>query len=471
MTEKRIERDCETCLKRFEAIISAQQQQIEQLKLRVKELEEIINKDSHNSNKPPSSDDMFTKKTKSLRKKSGKNPGGQKGHKGNTLKKVENPDKVVLYKVSKCSCCGENLGKIDSRKVETRQVFDIPPVKVEVTEHRAEEKRCPHCGSKNKAQFPVDIVNPTQYGNSIKTFAVWLKNSGFVSYVRIAEFFEEAFGFKLSQATIQSFDLEAAEKLKPFEDRLKEKLLREKVLHADESGIRIEGKLNWVHSIGSKRYTYYFPHKKRGGEAMKAMGILPEFRGILIHDGWASYWEFLCNHGLCNVHHLRELIWVYEEQAQDWAWDFGGLLQRIRMSKETEFPLKSDEILEYQAEYDRILANGYAVNPLPVNAGNKRGKPKRGKVLCLLDRLKEHKESVLLFMLEKDVAFDNNLAERDMRMVKVQQKVSGTFRSWAGGEAFCRIRSLISTVRKQDHKAFQAIFDALNGKWLSYMAE
>ncbi len=204
---------------------------------------------------------------------------------------------------------------------------------------------------------------------------------------------------------------------------------------------------------------------------MKAIGILPGYTGTLVHDGWASYWEFLCRHSLCNEHHRRELVWAYEEFEQDWAWDFGGLLLRIKQSKENHFPLNPEEIRGYRTEYDRILEKGYGVNPLQEKTSGKRGKPKRGKVLCLLDRLKKHKNSVLLFMMERDVPFDNNLAERDIRMVKVQQKVSGTFRSWAGGRAFCRIRSMISTTRKQGYKAFQAILSTLRGNSLIYMAE
>lgn len=478
MIEDRISKDCETCLKRFEAIIVDLQNQIkEQARIiqiqagKIKELEDRLNKDSHNSNKPPSTDDPYKKQTKSLRTKSGKKPGGQPGHKGTTLKKVANPDKIIRHSVIKCTCCGENLVRIEVHKIETRQMFDILPIKLEVTEHQSEEKKCPHCGTRNKAIFPEGIINPTQYGNNVKALSVWMKNSGFVSYERISELFNEAFGIKLSQATLQSFDLETAEKLQPYEVILKKKLLQEKVLHADESGMRIEGKLNWFHSLGSERHTFYFPHEKRGGEAMKAMGILPEYIGVLIHDGWKSYWEFPCRHGLCNVHHRRELIWAYEENQQDWAWNFYGLLLRIKESKADHFPLKPKEVKAYKKEYDQILCSGFEGNPLPKKIILKRGKPKRGKILSLLDRLRDHKESVLLFMMEKDVPFDNNLAERDIRMIRVQQKVSGTFRSRAGAKAFCRIRSFISSTRKQGFKAFQAIQDTLNGQSLIYMAE
>lgn len=478
MIEDRAFKDCETCLKRFEGIIADLQNQIkEQARIiqiqagKIKELEERLNKDSHNSNKPPSTDDPYKKQTKSQRSKSGKKPGGQHGHPGTTLKKVANPDKKVRHTVIRCERCGENIENIKPGKIETRQVFDIPPVKLEVTEHQAEEKKCPNCGTKNKAKFPEDVVNTTQYGKNVKTFSVWLKNCGFVSYERIAEFLNEALGLKLSQATLQSFDIETAEELIPYEDILKKKLLQEPVLHADESGMRIEGKLNWFHSLGSERYTYYFPHEKRGGEAMKAMGILPEYGGVLIHDGWKSYWEFLCRHGLCNAHHRRELVWAYEEFHQDWAWDFYGLLLRIKNSKADHFPLKPKEIRDYSTKYDRILACGFSKNPLQKKTIVKRGKPKRGKILSLLDRLRDHKEAVLMFMMEKDVPFDNNLAERDIRMIRVQQKVSGTFRSHAGARAFCRIRSFISSTRKQGYKAFQAILDTLNGRCLIYMGE
>ena len=220
MIENSSNKDCETCLKRFDGIIA-------ELQNKIKELEERINKDSHNSNKPPSTDDPYKKQTKSQRMKSGKKPGGQPGHPGTTLKRVANPDKIVRHSVIKCECCGENLENIKAHKIETRQVFDIPPLKLEITEHQAEEKKCPNCGTKNKARFPEDVVNTTQYGKNVKTFSVWLKNCGFVSYERIAEFLSEALGLKLSQATIQSFDIETAEDLITFEDILKKKLLQE----------------------------------------------------------------------------------------------------------------------------------------------------------------------------------------------------------------------------------------------------
>src|SRR5271157_95882 len=472
MIEDRTPKDCKSCLKRFEAIIADLQRQIKIQAKEIKALKEQINKNSSNSNKPPSTDDPFKKQTKSLREKSGKNVGGQIGHKGSTLEKRSDPDKIIRHPVTKCSCCGDNLDKVSVKKIESRQVFDIPPVKVEVTEHQSEIKKCPNCGTHNKGEFPVGVVNPAQYGINIKAVSSWLKNSGFVSYERIAEFFKEALGIKLSQATLQGFDIETARKLGDFEISLRENLLKEKVLHVDESGLRIEGKLNWVHSLSSNNYTLYYPHKKRGYEAIKEMSVLPKYEGTLIHDAWASYWNLSCFHGLCNVHHLRELKWVYENENQEWADDFINLLLKIKEDKEKKFPLSRYKTDKYNFFYDYFIKKGYRENPLPKRKSKRqRGKQYRGKILCLLDRLKKHKDEVLLFMEEEEVPFGNNLAERDIRIVKVQQKVSGTFRSWSGTYAFCRIRSFISTVRKKGFSSFNAIIDALNGNSLIYMTE
>jgi transposase len=470
--ENRIADDCETCLKRFEGIVADLQKQIKFQAEEIKELRERVNKNSRNSNKPPSTDDPFKKQTKSLRTKSGKKPGGQAGHKGSTLHKVDNPDIIIVHSLKRCSCCGKNLENIKVRKTESRQVFDIQPIKIDVTEHRAEEKRCPNCGIKTKAEFPEDVVNPTQYGKNIMSFSIYLKNFGFVSYERIAEMFNDFLGIKISQGTLQKFDIEAAKKLEGFEKVLKDKLFRERVLHVDESGMRIMGKLNWVHNISSGNFTLYYPHIRRGFEAVKDNGILPRYKGVLIHDAWSSYWKMLkCQHGLCNIHHLRELDWMDNNENQDWAYELSKLLLKIKSDKEKQFPIPEKRMKRYSEKYDNIIESGYEFNPIQKWKRGITGKKKRGKIVCLLDRLKDRKDSVLLFMHKRDVPFGNNQAEQDIRMVKVQQKVSGTFRSWSGAIAFCRIRSFISTVRKHGKSCYFSILDTLKGNCLNYMAE
>ncbi len=408
MNEDRREKDCAACLKRFEGIIADLQNQIKEQGLiiqrqaeKIKKLEEQLNKDSHNSNKPPSSDNPFQNTVKNLRKKSGKKQGGQFGHKGNTLKKVESPDKIIEHQVEKCSCCGIDLSSESVKRTERRQVFDIPPIKVEVTEHRSEVKDCPHCGARVTAEFPEGITNKAQYGKNIKAHLVYMKTYGLIPYERLSEYAECLLGVPLSKATIEGFIRETYNKLEEYEQKVIELILKEVVLHCDETGIRIKGLLKWLHVASNERFTYYFSHDKRGTEAMRAMDILTRFTGIIIHDGWKSYLEFLCRHGLCNVHHLRELIWIHEEMGQEWAKEMGNLLIRIKNDKEASFPIPAERIIEYDTEYDRIIAKGFAVNPTPEKPEGlvKRGRKKRGKVLCLLDRLRKYKESGFCQML------------------------------------------------------------------------
>jgi Transposase IS66 family. len=479
MKENRIDKDCEACLKRFESINADLQKQIKEQSLivqkqaeKLKKLEEQLNKNSHNSNKPPSSDNPFKKRViQNLRKKSGKKQGGQFGHKGTTLKKVENPDKIENHHVKKCSCCGLDISSEPIQRLEKRQVFDIP-IEVEVTEHRAEVKDCPNCGERVIADFPEGVTNNTQYGKNLKAHMVFLKVYEMIPYERLAEYTKFVLGVPISKAGIEGFIHETFNKLEEYDLEVIERILKELVLHCDETGLRIEGFLKWLHVASNERFTYYFPHDKRGVEAMRAMDILTRFEGIIIHDGWKSYLDFLCRHGLCNVHHLRELIYMHEEMGQEWAKEMGDLLIKIKNDKEESYPIPTERIMKYDEEYDRIIEKGYVVNPMPEIQDEivKRGRKKRGKVLCLLDRLKEYKESVLLFMREKDVPFGNNQAERDIRMMKVQQKISGTFRSWFGAKAFCRIRGYISTVKKQGGNVYQALVDALNGSAIKYAA-
>jgi transposase len=430
-----------------------------------------LNKDSHNSNKPPSTDDPYKNTIKNNREKSGKKPGGQFGHKGNTLRKVENPDKVILHSVFRCIQCEADLTQTKLDDYETRQVFDTPKITRIVTEHRAEIRNCPCCGFKNKAEFPVNVINHTQYGENIKTHILYLKNHALVPFEKLSEIFFEIMGIKISQGTIENFQKEISKSLIDYELKQKENILKAPVINVDETGYMVKGELNWLHLAATELLTLYFPHIKRGSEGIRAMGILDKYTGICIHDGWKSYYDFLCRHGLCNVHHLRELLFLYEEMNQDWAWDMGGLLKRIKIAKEDRFPIDIINKREFEKEYNEIIERGYLENPIPKKIHGKRGRQKKGKVICLLDRLREYKDQVLLFMNEKDVPFSNNLAERDIRMMKVQQKISGAFRSESGAENFCRIRGFISTIRKKGQNIYQALVNSLYGNAIIYAAE
>lgn len=425
---------------------------IKSLEATVKELEATLSKDSHNSNKPPSQDGLKKKKViKNLRKKGKKKSGGQPGHQGTNLKLSDNPDIIKEIPVERCENCGDHghLKPLDGYK--RRQVIDIV-IKKEIKEYRAKEVLCEKCGAISSAQFPSGVNSMVQYGSSVKAFIIYMRTMNYVSIERIKEMFVEVFNIPLSEGTIINTIQKTSMLLKPFEDYVKEKILEEPVVMFDETGIRIEGSLHWIHSASTSSYTFYFPHKERGKPAMDEMGILPSFQGIAIHDSWQSYFGYSCSHGLCNAHHLRELIFLEEEMNQKWARRMIKLLLEIKEKTDKE-KLKGRLIPEkerryYESRFKRIVREGIKDNPYPVTKKKKRGRKKKGKIRCLLDRFKSRIHQVLAFMNELIVPFDNNQAERDVRMAKLYQKVSGCFRTMAGAIDFLRTRSWLSTLRK-----------------------
>lgn len=448
--------------------------EIAQLKELVTALKDQLNTDSHNSSKPPSSDGL-KKKTKSLRKPSDKNPGGQKGHKGNTLERVEEPDHTVTHQIDKCSKCGFSLDSERLYNIENHQVFDIPQLKMEVTQHQGEVKKCPKCGTINKAQFPTQASNIVQYGSGINGLVSYLSNYQLIPQKRVTEFFTDLFNHPLSKATVIKMNKTTYQALQSFGDTAKEKLINSRVLHADESGFYCEGKRQWLHSASTQTTTYYQFHPKRGKVAMDEIGILPHFGGTLVHDFWSPYMNYSCLHGLCNTHHLRELVFLIEQKDRQWASHMKTLLleikERVDQEKLNHRESLTPEVIKlFEDLYDQIIKKGIQDEPPPPPAPDqaelpkKRGRKKKSKSMNLLIRFKEHKEKVLAFMYDFEVPFDNNLAERDIRMIKVKQKISGTFRTGPGAKAFCRIRSYISTVRKNDINVLKAISKAIGGK-------
>jgi transposase len=443
------------------------QQNLEQVHQRLRAVEEQLKKNSRNSHKPPSSDGL--KKIPKVRKPSGKKPGGQKGHKGTTLQMVENPDIIEVHKVERCGRCGQSLKAEKVLGYDRRQVFDLPPIQVEVTEHQAEIKECGRCGTFTTAEFPEQVTHKVQYGAGLKATAAYIKSYGLLSYERAAELFEDLFGVPLSGGTLVHIDREIGERLEEVNDRIKEQILYSPIVHFDETGMRIEGKLHWLHVAGTEEATYYVPHGKRGSQAIDAIGILPSFEGIAVHDGWNSYFNYGCDHALCNAHHLRELTFVYEQEGQPWAKQMIEFLLEVKEKKEKSkgqrFSVR--RIQEFERRYRDIVAMGMAANPPPAEEGKKkRGRKKKSKAANLLDRLRQHEKAVLAFMYAFSVPFHNNLGERDIRMMKVQQKISGTFRSFEGALSFCRIRSYISTVKKQGLNVMSALQDVFSGKRL-----
>ena len=436
------------------------------LQTRVKELEGQKNKDSHNSHIPPSKGII---KIKNSREKSDKKQGGQKGHTGNTLEKVCTPDKIELHKVASCKNCGIDLRQEKVDDYETRQEFDLPKIKIEVTEHQAEVKIC-KCGCRNKANFPERIKAPVQYGLNIQSLCVNLSNYQFLSYGRISELMEDLTGYRINESTINQQNERLYTNLEPFEDNIKEHLKHSEVSHHDESGIYCEGERIWLHSSSTEEVTHYAVDEKRGKDATDRIGILSDKKGTIVHDNWATYFMYPnCEHSLCNAHHLRELTWFVEEENAIWAGKMKTLLldakQQVEQAElEQKTELSEEKITAIKAQYQTIIDQGIKDIPFPKIQLKKRGKPKKPKQLNFLERFAKHKDSVLAFVCDFNIPFDNNLAERDIRMIKVKQKVSGTFRSLNGAKYFARIRSYISTLKKNKKNVFEEIRNAINGK-------
>lgn len=436
---------------------------------RVKQLEAQLAKNSSNSSKPPSSDGLKKPpKTASQRGTSGKKPGGQKGHKGRTLEQVKVPDHVVTHLPGECGGCGLSLQEVIGNLVERRQVFELPEPKVEVTEHRIEEKTCPCCSSISKGYFPKNVTAPVQYGERIQALAVYFTHQHFLPSDRLSQMFQDIFGIGISPATCANVDQKLFFQLEPFEANLKEHLISSDTLHFDETGMRCNKKLHWIHVASSSFATFYGIHTKRGKEAIDDFGILPSFRGNAIHDHWFPYFSYeQAIHSLCNIHHLRELTFVHEHEKEEWAKEMKDFLIRAKKLVETHSSsdsLPAEQIKALEKEYGKIVLNGleYHLNLTPLPKG-KRGKQKQRVGKNLLNRLSDKCECVLRFIKDFSVPFTNNLGEQDIRMIKLKHKISGCFRKIERGKIFCRIRSYISTSRKQGWRIWNAISNAIKG--------
>ncbi|MGI9863105.1 IS66 family transposase, partial [Moorella naiadis] len=375
----------EGLLANFERIYQSQARQIALLEARVKELENQLNQNSRNSNKPPSSDG-FKKQTKSLRKKSGKPSGGQKGHPGHTLKMVANPDQVQVHPVTCCQQCGASLTEQASASYERRQVFDIPPLKLLVTEHRAEQKTCPVCGTCNKASFPASVTQPVQYGPEVQALAVYLNQYQLLPYDRIRELFADLFGQPIAEGTLLAANQAAAAGLSDTEQEIKQRLLNSPVVHCDETGSRVGGKLQWLHAVSNDHLTHYSIQPQRGSKAMDTIGFLAVYQGIAKHDFWKPYFKYPCGHSLCNAHHLRELTGVIENEHQAWAQQMQELLLTIKVAvakqkENAQMHLELEQLMDFESRYSSIIALGYEENPLVMEEKpkGKRGKAKKTK--------------------------------------------------------------------------------------------
>jgi len=427
---------------------------VEKLEARIKELEEKLNMNSSNSSKPPSSDNKLIKK-KATQKSSEKKRGGQKGHEGKNLKRVEIPDEIVPLKSKVCGGCNRDISKVESNQIIKRQVFDLPPMNIEVTEYQSHKVCCPHCEKVNQETFPPHVKGVTQYGNNLKSFVSYLNAHHMLPYERITELIEDMISHKISTGSIYNFLSESYDNLEVFEEELKKRLLQEEVLHADETGINVQGKLKWIHTATCETAVHYGIHNKRGQEAIDAIDILPKYQGILLHDHWTPYNKYSnITHSYCNAHILRELQAEIDKNDKIWAKELQTLLKesnktvnshkeegKASLSKETR-----DKIIK---KYEKITTEALESYPPPKNQ-KKRGRPKQEKGKNLLDRLIRYQEATLRFIDDFKVPFTNNMAERDLRMIKVKQKISGTFASFTGAEFFCRIKSFIATLKKNN---------------------
>src|SRR3990167_460123 len=439
---------------------------IEQLNERVTKLEAQLSKNSGNSSKPPSSYG-FKRKTKSLRERSGKRSGGQEGHRGSTLLCVEDPTHTYTYSPEHCDTCGHSLASIEEGQFpEQRQVFDLPGIKLEVIEHLAHRKICPMCQSESVGKFPAEVGQAAvQYGSRIKAFGVYLKNENLLPYERVCKTIEAMCGHRLSEGTLDHAIRSCAKNLSGFAAVVKSQLKEADVLNHDETGLRVAKKLHWLHVASTVQLTWYEIHEKRGQLATLAIGILPEFAGVLVHDHWKPYFAYPCLHALCNAHHLRELKWVDENLKQRWASHMATLLVEMKTAVMTcsESALPKHVTSLFEARYQAILAEGLKQNPLPEKRIGQRGRQKKGLARNLLERLRDYHNDVLRFMFDFRVPFDNNQAERDVRMPKLHNKISGCFRSNEGAVAFCTIRSYLSTMKKHGVNLLLALTQAIRG--------
>lgn len=434
-------------------------EQAEQLSTRVHELEGRVAKDSHNSSKPPSTDG-YAKKTRSLRQKSGKKPGGQEGHQGITRSLVENPDVIVALHPEKCEECQSSLQGMQVLGYERRQMVEIPEIKTPVTEYQALNVCCSNCLHVTRGIFPPEVRATVQYGPTIKGIALYLLYGQFIPSARTAELLTDLCGCHLSPGTVEAFVVEGAERLVETEEMIKQALREAEVIGDDETGIRVKGLLHWLQVARTDLLTHDAVHRKRGKEATDAIGILPQFHGISEHDAYSLYAQYTqCQHGLCNAHNLRDLCFLHEHEKQQWAGKLKDHLllchvtvEETRAKGETSLP--TEVLAHLTATYHQIIETGLAAQPPPPppTGPKKRGRVKQTKAKNLLDRLKRDAQAVLLFMSDFRVPFTNNGSEQDLMMVKVQQKISGTFRSETGPVWFCRIRGYFSTMAKQGYR-------------------
>jgi transposase len=429
----------------------------EQLRLENTELRSRLNQNSSNSSKPPSSDGL-AKKPAFPKTVKGKK-GGKPGHKGKTLQMVATPDLIIEHQVQECSC-GASLTGVAQELCEKHQVFDLPEPRLEVSEHRIYRCICPACGKEHRGDSPDVPLAPASYGKGVKALVVLLSNSYKLPFKKVQSLFEDLFGYPINESTVYSANESCYEHLATTEERIKNKLTESTCAHADETGLRVEGKLHWLHSLSDGLHTYLFVHPKRGREAIESQySLIPHLNGWLVHDCWSSYFGITTvKHAICGAHLLRELQGLTDNGCR-WAKTFQAFLLNIYL---TPFDTRSAQRANIEKRYDLICHLADKIEP-PPNEKQGKGRKKATKGRNLLIRLIKHKDAVLAFAFNQQVPFTNNQAERDIRPAKLKQKISGCFRTFNGAHIYARIEGFISSARKNQLNVFKELKNTFNG--------
>jgi len=407
-----------------------------------------LNQDSHNSHRPPSSEGYRKKPALPMSKQS-RRRGGVRGHTGSTLCQVETPDEVVALLVEKCSC-GQDLSTVGQKLVARRQCFDLPVARMAVTEYQTFGCSCPGCGMHHRSVFPPDIRAPVQYGSSVRALSCLLNVEYRLPFKKISHLFEDLFGHRVNESVHYQTLSSAYTRLEATQGAIKKHLLESRVVHFDETGLRVAGRLHWLHVASTGQATHLFVHPKRGREALtSADSVLKTFPNWAVHDSYSSYLtSWPCQHSLCGAHILRELREAYETGSR-WAKHVHRFLMALyRMSKHGRTCLPQDKHQKACQLYQRLLLYALNKEPPPVKTHKKKGRAKASRAYNLLQRLIKHQDAVLAFAFHEDVPFTNNQAERDLRPAKVKQKVATCFRTLDGAQYYARIQAFLSSLRK-----------------------
>ncbi|MFZ5910226.1 MAG: IS66 family transposase [Chloroflexota bacterium] len=451
----------------LEAEVSCLRAEVERLQAENAELRRRLEKNSQNSHKPPSSDGYRKKRVQAAMPKGERRAaGGQVGHKGRTLRQLEKPDWVKIHLPEHCAICGRLISAGEPHEVVSkRQVFDLPEPKLEVTEHRLGQVVC--CEQSQRGEYPPHVTSHVQYGSGVRALITKLSVDHKMPLGQISLLFTDMYGYELNSETVETTLEQGYELAAPLEAATMEQLKGAQVAHFDETGLRVAGKLQWLHTASNALYTHLFVHEKRGKDALRsAASVLKDFTGRAIHDCLAAYFEFTqALHGLCDAHIVRELQALIEDHSF-WAEAMRTFL--FELYAQTR-PLQRPEAEDARQRYRQILSQAEQEEPPPQPKTGK-GRPKSTPGRNLLRRLQQHEEAVLAFALVEGVPFTNNQAERDLRPAKVKQKVSGCFRTEHGARVYARLQAVISTCRKQERNVFSVLRDLFAYQPISLLA-